>query len=91
MFFVYVLYSQKDGKLYIGYTSNLGERIKRHDNGDVPATKNRRPFLLIGYEAFMLESDAKRRERFLKGGRGRDDLKVQYRDVFEKIGYRFKK
>ncbi|MBI5794274.1 GIY-YIG nuclease family protein [Candidatus Uhrbacteria bacterium] len=90
MFFVYILYSQKDGRLYIGYSADLDERLKRHRVGEVPATKDRRPFLLIGYEAFFKESDAKRRERFLKGGKGREQLKVQYQDVFDELNYRFR-
>jgi len=32
-YYIYVLRSKKDGKLYVGKTKNLKERIKRHNNG----------------------------------------------------------
>jgi putative endonuclease len=63
---VYILYSKKDRKLYVGCTSNISERLKRHQNGQVRATVNRRPFDLIHTEQFESESEAFNRERFLK-------------------------
>lgn len=76
MYFVYVFISLKDRKLYIGYTSNLDERIVRHHAGNVPATSLRQPLELIYYEAFKSSEEAKRREKYLKGGNGRAQLKV---------------
>lgn len=90
MYFVYVLYSIKDGKLYVGYTADLDTRINKHKKGLVPATQNRLPLKLIGYEAYLTMSDAKRREKFLKGGKGRAEMKIQYQDTLTKIGYRFR-
>jgi putative endonuclease len=66
MFYVYILRSKKDDKLYIGYTSDLRRRYKVHNSGQSLATKNRRPFSLIYYEAYLSVSDAKLRERRLK-------------------------
>lgn len=90
MYFVYILYSHKDGKLYLGYTSDIRERITTHQKGLVTTTKNRLPIQLIGYEAFLSQSDAKRREKYLKGSHGRQQLKIQYQDIFKKLGYRFR-
>lgn len=87
MYYVYILYSQKDGRLYIGSTSDLKARLQKHKNGYVVATKNRRPVELIYYEAYLELHDAKRRELFLKGGKGRSELKVQLQDSFKKLGY----
>jgi putative endonuclease len=39
MYYVYVLRSQLDGKLYIGYTTNLRNRIQEHNTGEVTSTK----------------------------------------------------
>ncbi|MEK6570515.1 MAG: GIY-YIG nuclease family protein, partial [Bacteroidota bacterium] len=49
-FYVYVLRSLKDGKLYIGQTNNLQERLLRHNHGRVKSTKGRRPLQLIYFE-----------------------------------------
>lgn len=89
MFFTYVLYGQHDGKLYIGYSSDVVERFRRHCVGDVPATKHRRPLELIYYEAHLTEREAKRREKFLKGGAGRIQLKAQLDSTLKKLHYRF--
>ena len=90
MYYAYILFSQKDGKLYIGYTPDLKSRIKKHNSGYVLATKNRRPLKLIYYEAYLTESDAKRREKFLKGGKGREESKVQLKDCFKKLNYEYR-
>ena len=60
-------------------TSNLKIRIKEHKLGKVKSTKNKKP-LLIFYEAYLLKSDAMRREKFLKTTEGRKLLKKQLRD-----------
>lgn len=75
---VYILYSKKDKKLYVGCTSNLEKRIKRHISGQVEATKHRRPVLLIHNEIFENKSEAFNRERFLKslwGSREKNKIK----------------
>ncbi len=58
MFYTYVLFSQKDKGLYIGYTSNLKQRLLRHYDGFAFSTKSRRPFKLIYYEADANKYDA---------------------------------
>ena len=66
MFFVYVLKSLKDEQLYIGSTNNLERRIEEHNSGKSLATEPRRPFVLIYYEAYRSEKDARHREHNLK-------------------------
>lgn len=89
MYYVYVLFSHKDRKLYIGSTKNLKERFSQHRRGEVESTKNRRPLKLICSESYLFESDAKRREKYLKGGNGRASLKVQLRDQLKTLNYRY--
>ena len=72
MFYVYILQSIKDNKLYIGYSLNLKQRMGEHSRGIVTSTKNRRPMILIYYEAYRVEKDARVREIFLKTGQGRE-------------------
>ncbi len=66
MFYVYLLKSGKDSELYIGFTNNIEQRVKQHNNGLVPSTKLRRPFELIYFEGYKSEKDARNREKNLK-------------------------
>ena len=70
--------------MYIGYTSNLQERIKRHKSGLVFSTKGRLPVNLIFYEAFVSRADAKRRERYFKTTAGKRALKIMLREYLSK-------
>ena len=70
-FYVYILESGSDGKHYIGYTDNLKRRLKEHEQGTTFSTKFRLPFKLIYFEACLSNTDAKRREKYLKTTQGR--------------------
>ena len=88
MFYIYILFSEKDRQLYTGFSSDLKARFEKHSKGLVISTKDRRPLKLIYYEAYLKEIDARRREKYLKGGRGKSELKIQLRSVFEAINYK---
>lgn len=66
MYYIYVLYSLRDGKFYVGKTTNLGERLKKHTKGEVRSTRNRRPLQLAYFEEFKEAKLAFLRERELK-------------------------
>ena len=66
MFYTYVLKSKKDGKRYIGFTSNLKSRIKKHNAGSVRSTKFRRPLKLEYFEEYDTKKEASDREKFFK-------------------------
>lgn len=66
MFYVYVLVSKKDGELYMGSTNDLKKRFAEHNLGRVQSTATRLPLLLIYYEAYAVEEDARLREQRLK-------------------------
>ena len=66
MFFTYILKSEKDENLYIGYSTDLRKRIKEHNSGLVMSTKSRRPWHLVYYEAYASKQDATEREHNLK-------------------------
>ena len=77
MFYVYVLKSRKNSKTYTGSTKNLGKRLLEHNTG-----KDKRrfgcangPWDLMFFENFKTRSDAMRREKFLKSGKGREYIK----------------
>ncbi|MFA5084450.1 MAG: GIY-YIG nuclease family protein [Candidatus Paceibacterota bacterium] len=66
MHYFYVLQSKKDKELYSGYTNDLRRRFKEHNDGQVVSTKNRKPFILVYYEAYNSEIDAREREKQIK-------------------------
>lgn len=66
MFYVYILGSLKDKELYIGSTNDLRKRFREHNSGKVLSTKSRRPFILLYYEAYKTEGEARDRESSLK-------------------------
>ena len=74
-FYVYVLKSELDGRLYKGHTSRLAERIAEHNSGKTSSTKGYRPWKLVYQEIFETEKEAIEREKFLKLGIGREFLK----------------
>ena len=68
MYYVYVLVSNdKDRKTYVGYTSNLKRRLREHnENGSGKHYTGKRKWILVYYEAYRSEQDAKEREVKLK-------------------------
>jgi putative endonuclease len=76
MYYVYVMQSKKDKQLYTGFTRDLQNRLQEHNEGRVSSTKERVPFELIYYEAFLDEQDALAREKYLKSGMGRRFLSL---------------
>ncbi len=81
MFTIYILYSHKDHKLYVGCTSSLPERLKDHQYGKVDATKYRRPLECIHEEHYENATDAYARERYLKSlwsGRFKKKLREEF-------------
>jgi putative endonuclease len=74
-YYTYILKSKKDGKLYIGWTDDLKQRISIHNKGLVEATKYRRPMILEYYEACKDKAKAIKREKYFKTGFGRRFLR----------------
>jgi putative endonuclease len=75
MYYVYILKSKVDNKLYTGYTNNLKSRLELHNNGKVNSTMNRFPLKLIYYEACLNQQDATHREKYLKTAWGKRYIK----------------
>jgi len=84
MFYTYILKSKKSDELYIGYTSNLKKRLEEHNRGLNLSTKSGKPWKIIYYEACIDQSDAKRRENYLKTTQGGRMLKIRLKDYFKK-------
>jgi putative endonuclease len=75
MHYVYVLKGIKDNRIYIGFSSDLKSRLKRHNSGKVKSTQFYKPWQLVYYEAFKAKKDATKREKQLKMHAAKDELK----------------
>jgi len=75
MFTTYVLWSRASRRLYTGSTSDLERRLEQHNTDVSTSTKNRGPWQLVHQEDFLTLAEAVRRERYLKTGKGREELK----------------
>ncbi len=73
MFKVYVLYSKKFDKIYIGFTSNLESRMLSHNYLSKKGyTVKYRLWEVVYTEIFKTKKEAMKREKELKSSRGRN-------------------
>ena len=79
-YYNYVLKSLKDSNMYIGFTTNLDNRLEQHKKGQVESTKYRCPFLLVYYEVSFNLDSALHREKYLKTTYGHRYLKNRIPD-----------
>ena len=69
MYYVYIL-KLSDRSYYVGYSSNLKNRIKTHNEGSISSTKNLRPVKLVYYSVFISQKKASDFEKYLKSSSG---------------------
>ena len=75
MYFVYVILSLKTKEFYKGLTNNVDLRIKQHFEGKTTFSRNRLPLTLIHVETCSTRTEARKVEKFLKSGYGREIIK----------------
>ena len=79
VFYVYVIRSQPTGRIYVGHTSNLPKRLAEHNDPENHSSRFTKrfpgPWILVYKEILSTRSEAFRRERWLKSGKGRQYLK----------------
>jgi len=85
MYNVYILYSKKLNKKYIGVTKNLKERVDQHKSKQTPFTSKDSDWKLVYYEVFSSKLDAYSEEKFLKTGKGRERIKYLLPDTMSKL------
>ena len=85
MYYVYIIYSAKLNKKYIGSTQNLRKRLLQHKQKQTPFTRTASDWSLIYYETFLSKKDALAEEKFLKSGKGRDRLKFLLNDTMSVV------
>ncbi|MCF6308031.1 MAG: GIY-YIG nuclease family protein [Flavobacteriaceae bacterium] len=76
MYSAYVIYSSIYKRTYTGLTNNLERRLKEHNNKKNKSTKAYAPWKLIYQEEFATRIEARKKEKYLKSGNGREYLKT---------------
>ena len=69
-YYVYILRSLKDGRLYTGCGASVRERFEHHNHGGTQSTRHRRPLELVYVEEHLDKAIAMARERRLKSLEG---------------------
>ena len=82
---VYILYSLRDKKLYIGFTTDISRRFAEHQSGNSKSTAARRPFRMLFCEYYLSKEDAMRREKYFKTTAGKKTIKLMLRRSFEEV------
>jgi len=73
--FVYVLSSLNRQYIYVGLTNNIERRLEEHQKGYNKTTKAYRPYKIILVEEYNSRAEARKREKYLKSGIGKEFLK----------------
>ena len=79
-YYIYILRSEIDQQFYVGYTSDLRNRLQQHENGLVKSTINRRPLKLVYFEGCINQQDATHREKYLKTSWGKRYIKARMKN-----------
>ena len=73
-YFVYALLSEDNKQIYKGMTSNIERRLQEHKNKQNNTTKYFGKFKLILLKEFTTRVEARKREKYIKSGIGREFL-----------------
>jgi putative endonuclease len=76
MYYVYALKSLNRNYIYVGMTKDIERRIIEHNKGENRSTKAYKPFMLIYTEQYPIREEARKREKYLKSGIGKEFLKT---------------
>jgi len=86
-YYVYLLKSKRNGKLYIGCTQDIEKRMNEHNDGKCYYTKRILPIELIYAEIYKSKKDAFKREKMLKyHGSSLRNLKLRIKSTLNKGG-----
>ena len=75
MYIVYAIKSEVDGRIYVGFTKNFEKRLSEHNHGKTKSTKGYRPWKKLYVENIETRLNARKREKYLKSGIGKEYLK----------------
>ena len=74
-YYVYGIKSGRGGRVYVGLSMNPDLRLKQHNHGKTPSTKPWRPWNIIYKKTFASRPEARKEEKRLKSGFGKEFLK----------------
>ncbi|MCF8229893.1 MAG: GIY-YIG nuclease family protein [Bacteroidales bacterium] len=74
-YYIYALESLQDGRVYVGFTSDVNRRIREHNNGKTKSTKGYRPWRLFFKKLAGSRLEARKLEKYYKSGCGKEYLK----------------
>ena len=76
MFYAYVIVSNSKGlRFYVGMSEDPEKRLKEHNSGKTKSTKSFTPWQIFFVEKFTTRDEARKREKFLKAGSGKEKIK----------------
>jgi predicted GIY-YIG superfamily endonuclease len=82
--FVYILRSDScPDKHYVGLTSDVANRLLRHNNGQNVHTARHAPWRIVVVLEFPTQREAYRFERYLKSGSGRAFAKRHFSAIHD--------
>ena len=91
-YYVYILASRRNGTLYVGFTSNLPQRVYAHKNDFVEGfTKKYGIHMLVYFEECIERESAIRREKQIKEWKRRWKLELiervnpEWQDLYAEI------
>ncbi len=76
MYYVYAIRSEKRPYIYVGISDEPKRRIEQHSKGYNRTTKPYAPFKILAIESFADRVEARKREKYLKSGAGKEYLKT---------------
>ncbi len=74
-YFVYVIKSEVDGRIYVGFSENVQKRLREHNSGKTKSTKGYRLWKLIFTKECETRIQARELEKYYKSGIGKEILK----------------
>ena len=75
MFYTYAIKSQGKSYIYVGLTNNPDRRIAEHNDKKERTTRSYAPFDTILIDEYKSRPEARKREKYLKSGIGKELLK----------------
>jgi putative endonuclease len=78
MYFVSTLKSVRRKYIYAGLINDVERRIGQHEQGSEKTTASYRPFKIISVEKYASRPEARKREKYLKSGSGKEWIKKQF-------------
>jgi putative endonuclease len=74
MFSVYIIYSHKLDKYYVGYSADVDDRLRKHNRKSKGFSSLGAPWILLYTECFDTKKEAMIREKQLKNWKNRKRL-----------------